>query len=1066
MHRQISHTDSAFEQESNLSLYLMTALLGVLMALDLVPAFCVWAGWSVPWPREIMGYRFALVAAVLGGIRVVYTSLAALFEGRIGADLALAIAAVSAIVINEPLVAAEVVFIGMIGECLEAFTFARAQNAVRKIVEVFPRRCWLLKDGQEVRVFTDQVQVGDRVVVKPGAKVPVDGMVTDGRSAVDTSALTGESVPADKGPGDEVLAGSVNQFGALTIEAKRVAEQTVAGRVIELTAKALKDKAGIERTADRLARFFLPVVLGIAAITFLGYLAYFKIGLFRPAGAPALGLKQAAISAVYPALSVLVVACPCALILATPAAVIAALGRLAGTGVLLKGGSALERLARVRAMAFDKTGTITEGRLELGDIVGLSGATPDEVLRVAAAAEQRSEHPIARLILQEAGKRNLPLAGPDAFQAHPGAGVTATTAEGAVIVGTRRLLEEGGIAIGPEAHAALERLDMAGQTALLVARDGRLLGVIGARDRVRPEAAGVLAELRDLRIEPIVMLTGDRAAAAHAVAADLGLSEIYAELLPEQKADFVTRMKDEGRRTNQESSPATRSSFVLHPSSFSVAMVGDGINDAPALARADIGLALGGGSGTDIAAEAGDIVLMGDPLRPLPLLIRLSRETVRIIGQNIVWFAFVVNAVGIVLTAWLWPLFAPEGWFEQSPLVAVIYHQLGSLAVLLNSMRLLWFERSATSPAWVRIKGRFRDLDQWVSRNLDPGEFWHWVEHHARGVAVAAVVLLIAIYALTGLRIVAADEVAIVRRFGRISEELKPGWHWRHPWPVDEVTRVSQQVRSVEIGYRAAAGTEGKTGVLTWSSAHRRENRVPDEAMMMTGDRNLVDLLVTVRYRVVEPRIFLFEFRKGEEVIRATTEATLRTMVAGRPFSKLLTVERGEFQQEALARVKVACDRYGSQGLGVEFDSLAIVDLHPPADVVDAYYDVARAMEKRDKRINEAHETKTRKVEAARAQATKIVTEARVLALEQTTQVEGERDRFLALQSAYGRHADLSKFRFFWESAAKALGGRDLVLIDADNVRGQRQLMLFDPEQFRMPIPMMLPPGRSLLKEP
>ena len=1040
MHRQISHTDSAFEQESNLPLYLMTALLGVLMALDLVPAFCDWAGWSPPWPREPMGYkfaRFALIAAVLGGIRVVYSSLTALFEGRIGADLALAIAAVSAIVINEPLVAAEVVFIGMVGECLEAFTFARAQNAVRKIVEVFPRRCWLLRDGQEVRVFTDEVQVGDRVVVKPGAKVAVDGIVTDGRSAVDTSALTGESLPLDKGPGDEVLAGSVNQFGALTIEAKRVAESTVAGQVVALTAQALKDKAGIERTADRLARYFLPVVLGIAAITFLGYLAYFKVGLFRPSGAPALGLKQAAILAVYPALSVLVVACPCALILATPAAVIAALGRLAGTGVLLKGGSALERLARVKAMAFDKTGTITEGRLELGDVVGLGGATDDEVLRSAASAEQHSEHPIARLILHEATTRHLSLGLPGEFQAHPGAGVTATTGDGVVVVGTRRLLEEAGISIDAEADAALQRLDAAGQTALLVARNHRLLGVIGARDRVRPEAAGVIGELRDLGMEPIVMLTGDRTAAASTVAADLGFSEIHAELLPEQKAEFISGLKR-----------------------VRVAMVGDGINDAPALARADVGLALGGAAGNDIAAEAGDVVLMGDPLRPLPLLVRLSRETVRIIRQNILWFAFGVNAVGIVFTAWLWPLFAPAGWFEQSPLVAVIYHQLGSLAVLLNSMRLLWFERSAASPAWVRLKGRFRDLDQWVSRNLDPGEFWHWLEHHARGVAIAAALLLLAFYALSGLRIVAADEVAVLRRFGRIAEELPPGWHWRYPWPVDEVTRVSQQVRSVEIGFRAApvSLTEQKAGALTWSSAHRRESRMPDEGMMITGDGNLVDLLVTVRYHVVEPRVYLFEVKNPEEVIRATTEATLRTMVAGRPFPELLTSERGAFQKAALQRINQACAEYHTHGLGVEFDSLAIVDLHPPSDVVESYYEVAKAMQQRDERINDAYKIRIEKLKEADADAHRIVTEARAGALVKIRQAQGERDRFLAIQAARQGAADLSDFRLFWDVTGKALTGRDLVLIDADNIRGQRQLMLFDPDKLRIPIPMWMPP--------
>jgi Cu+-exporting ATPase len=1106
MHREISHTDSAFEQESNLTLYLMTALLAVLMALDLLPAIAAWLGWPsmAPWPREVGGFRFAFIAAILGGIRVVYSSLSALFEGRIGADLALAIAAVSAIVIREPLVAAEVVLIGMIGECLEAFTFARAQNAVRKIIEIFPRRCWVLRDGQEVRVFTNELQIGDRVVVKPGAKVPVDGVVLDGRSAMNTSALTGESVPLDKGPGDEVLAGSVNQFGALTVEARRVAAHTVAGRVIELTARALKDKANIERTADRLARYFLPAVLAVAALTFVAYLLYFGSGILRPAGAPRLGLRQAIVSSVYPTLAVLVVACPCALILATPAAVIAALGRLAGTGVLIKGGSALERLARVKTMAFDKTGTITEGRLEQGDIISLSDVPADQVLRIAASAEQRSEHPIARAILDEAKRRNLTLDPPGEFRALPGAGVTA----GNVLVGTRRLLEEHGLLIGPEAHAALERLDANGQTALLVAQDGRLLGVIGARDRVRPDAAAVLAALRELGIDPIVLLTGDRQAVANAVATGLPFTEIHAELLPEQKAELLTKLQ--GGRV---SDPALAAAITLSPRHLvtmssprpGVAMVGDGINDAPALARADVGLAIGGPGGTDIAAEAGDVVLMGDPLRSLPLLVRLSRQMVRIIHQNIVWFAFVVNAIGIVFTAWLWPLLMPEGWYEQSPLAAVVYHQLGSLAVLLNSMRLLWFDRAAESPFWQRLKGRFDLADLWVSRHLDPGELGHWLEHHALGTIAAVVLLLLALYAATGLRIVAPDEVALVRRFGGFHEELAPGWHWRYPWPVDDVTRVSQQVRTVDIGFRTVAGKDRATGALTWSSAHRRENRVPDEALMLTGDGNLLDLLVSVRYRVADPRVFLFEVKNGEDVIRASAEATLRTMVAGRPFPELLTAERGSFQREALRRLKLAADRHGSHGLGVEFDSIAIVDLHPPSEVVDAYYEVARAMERRDQRINAARAKATKMEKAALADSARIVAEARAESAEKVKQAEGETAAFLAYQRARntldivqerrlavaavdavlaGRPADevekewranrtqrlaqqaaLADFRLYWETAAKSLAGRDLVLIDADNVRGQRQLMLFDPDQLRVPIPMMLPPGRAPFKQ-
>ncbi|MBY0459253.1 MAG: heavy metal translocating P-type ATPase, partial [Gemmataceae bacterium] len=436
-------------------------------------------------------------------------------------------------------VAAEVVFIGLVGECLEAYTFSRTQNALGKLAELFPQRCWVLRDGAEVRTYTADVIVGDKVVVKPGGRIPVDGVVLDGRSAVDASAITGESLPVDKGAGDSVLAGSIVQHGSLTVEAKKVAKETVAGQVIALTGQALKDKAPLERYADKLSRYFLPAVLVLALVTFAGNVGY-QMAQTPPPGFPRPPLRAAAKVAAYPALAVLVVACPCALILATPAAVIAALGRLAGTGVFIKGGSALERLAKVTAFAFDKTGTLTEGKLALGDVIPLGSTPTDELLRVAATAEQRSEHPLARLIVREATARNLELAPVEAFQAHPGAGVTATAPGGAVIVvGTRRLVEEQGVALPADAAGALERLDAAGQTSLVVARGGVVLGVVGARDTIRPEAAQVLADLRALGIAPVALLTGDRAAVARAVGEQLPVTEVHAEMLPAQKAEWV-----------------------------------------------------------------------------------------------------------------------------------------------------------------------------------------------------------------------------------------------------------------------------------------------------------------------------------------------------------------------------------------------------------------------------------------------------------------------------------------------------------------------------------------------
>lgn len=1094
MHREISHTEQAFYRERNVSLYLMTGLIGLLIGADLWPALAAWLsskGLELPaWQREFYGnYRFALLAAVLGGARVLYGSVESLLEGRLGADLALAIAT---ILIGEPLVAAEVVFIGMLGECLESFTFERTQRAIRKIVEVCPRRCWVLRDGQELRVLTSEVQVGDRVVVKPGARVPVDGIVTEGRSAVDASALTGESVPVDKAPGDEVLAGSLNQFGALTIEAKRVAEHTVLGRVIELTARALKDKAPLERTADRLARYFLPAVLGLAALTFLaGLLLYW--------GPLAAGSKKEFWAAVklsaYPALAVLVVACPCALILATPAAIIAALGRLAGTGVLIKGGSALERLAQVRAVAFDKTGTLTEGKLELGDVVPLHDVSNNELLRVAATAEQQSEHPIARLILAEAAARKLSLDALADFQAQPGAGVIArlgSTAGVMITVGTPRLLEDRKIVIPPSVIEVLKKLDDGGQTALLVALEDVVIGVIGARDRVRPEAPGVIADLKDLGIHNIALLTGDRRAAAKAVADVVGISEVHAELLPEQKAQLIA-------------SGAWRAAAV---SPFGLtAFVGDGINDAPALARADVGLAIGG-SGTDVAAEAGDIVLMGDPLRPLPLLFRLSRETVRIIRQNILIFAFIVNGLGILLTAWMWPLLLPADWYESAPLAGVIYHQIGSLLVLLNAMRLLWFERSAKAhPAWTGISEAFQKLDFWMEHHLSVDEGLHWLGHRLRPIIALLVGLVLIVYVLSGLTAVGPDEVGVVRRFGKPrAEPIEPGLHWCWPWPAESVLRVQpDRVRIVEIGFRS--GNPDARAALGggWSSPHRGEglNRIGDEAVMITGDGNLIELQATIRYRIDRPHLytFVFDVRDPDETVRAAAESTLREAVAGQRFLDLLTINRDRLQENVLERLSKRWQsaEYGAAGLGIRLDGLSVHDLHPPQDperVVDSFHRVAQATEQRDQRENEARAGAIRTERTAEENRFKIERDAEANAHQKVRHAETARDAFLARQRSrtglsvhdewsllseaalgvaggrapelayrdYRQRRDqrfalqpyLTDFRLSLRFLAESLQKRDKVILDSDKVPGKRHLLMFDPEFFRPPAPIIL----------
>jgi Cu+-exporting ATPase len=1099
MHREISHTDPALQAESNQSLYLLTGLLGLLIGLDLWPTIAGWFPGGLPsWPNEWKGYRIAHLAAIIGGARILFGSLEGLFEGRVGADLALAIACIAAILINEPLVAAEIVFIGMAGECLESFTFERTQRAIRRIVEVCPRRCWLLRDGQEVRVLTSELRVGDRVVVKPGGRVPVDGVVLDGRSAVDTSALTGETLPVDKGPGDKVLAGSLNQFGALVVEAQQVAEQTVVGRVIELTARALKDKAPLERNADRLARYFLPAVLGLALLTFVSCMVFYGAGLFRSADVGRPDFWETVRRSLFPTLAVLVVACPCALILATPAAIIAALGRLAGTGILIKGGSSLERLAGVTAFAFDKTGTLTQGRLELGDVVGVGGVTPDQLLQAAATAEQRSEHLLARLILGAADERRLSLDPVDEFQAHPGAGVTARTSQGTLVVGTSRLFEEQGIALTPEVQGVLDQLDRSGQTVLLVARNGLVLGAIGARDQIRPEAATVLEELGGLGIQDIALLTGDREAAARAVAESLGISEVHAQLLPAQKAEFIAQWSHMPPAATTD----VRFTEALPRPRRKVAMMGDGINDAPALARADVGLAVAG-TGTDVAAEAGDIVFMGASLQPLPLLVRLSRETVRIIRQNILIFAFAVNGFGILLTAWLWPFLVPQSWEEKGPLAGVIYHQIGSLAVLLNAMRLLWFERSAASPARLSLADRMHRIDLWIQHHFDLAEFFHWLSHQWRKVALSLTALLLVIYALSGLTQVGPDEMAVHRRFGKPVADLGPGLHWCWPWPVEDVVRLKKdRIHTVEIGFRSVPGKEGALTSLSWSTPHADAvNRVEEEAVMITGDSNLVEVQATIRYTVDDARVYLFEVNDPDEVVRAAAESVLREAVAGRRFLALLTADRQQLQKQVLSDLSQRCRRDGGHYLGIKLDGVSLHDLHPPQPVVEDYHKVTRAMQTADKDKNEARaESTVREGEAlakkmetmadAEAQKHEIIKqfqtelaavraryqartqlsfpdEWRLLRAALVAVIKGKqgpaeawREYRRSRRQAIAAQVELTEFRIVWEALTSALAKRDKVLIDSDKVRGRLQFI--DADVLRSLAPIVIPADRGM----
>ena len=533
-----------------------------------------------------------------------------------------------------------------VGKMLEARSKGRTTDALKGLMKLAPKTAVLLKDGVETSVPIEQVKKGDIFVVRPGENIPVDGVVLEGGGAVNESALTGESIPVDKAPGDRVSAATLNQSGFIKCEATRVGEDTTLSQIIQMVSDAAATKAPIAKIADRVSGVFVPVVIGISAVTTATWLlAGESVGFALARG-----------------ISVLVISCPCALGLATPVAIMVGNGMGAKNGILFKNAASLEEAGKVRIVALDKTGTITSGEPRVTDIIPAPGYGEDELLRLAAALEQKSEHPLARAVLRETGERKIAAAEVSDFRALPGNGLAATLDGSALLGGNYNFISRQATVSG-EMKAQSERLAEEGKTPLFFSKDGALAGIIAVADTIKEESARAVGELKNMGIH-VVMLTGDNERTARAIGGEAGVDEVIAGVLPDGKESVIRRLKEKG----------------------AVAMVGDGINDAPALTRADIGIAIG--AGTDVAIDAADIVLMKSRLTDVPAAIRLSRATLRNIHENLFW-AFIYNIIGIPLAAGIF--ISLLGW-KLNPMFGAAAMSLSSFCVVTNALRLNFFK--------------------------------------------------------------------------------------------------------------------------------------------------------------------------------------------------------------------------------------------------------------------------------------------------------------------------------------------------------------------------------------
>ncbi len=979
----------AEESRERIRYYLFAAFVGALLVLNVTGIF-----------SAVFGIDTAAIITVLAGYKTFYNSIASLLEKEITADLAICVAVVAALAAGEYMAAAEAMFIILVGEGLETYAAGRTNAAIRRFAAQMPRKARLLRDGTEVEVNVEDLEPGDHVLVKAGERITADGVVAAGFSSVDESTITGESLPKDKHPGTEVFAGALNGNGMLEIRVARAGAETTLAHVVQLVRDARQRQAPVQKMADRYARYFLPALLIAAAGTF-----YLTRDWLRT-------------------VAVLIVACPCALILATPTAMVAAIGGLARRGILVRGGAIIQLAAKVDAVVFDKTGTVTEGRFEIIRVLAPEGAE-DRVLQLAAIAERGSDHMLARVIVEQARSKGLSIPSVEDARVLPGRGVECSWDGRLLRAGNAAFFAEHGVT-GTE--DALEEADRLGATAVLVAEGSTLAGAILLRDRVRQGVHKAVHQLdHHLNIHEVVMLTGDRRRAAEVIARELQIPHVEAELLPEQKLERIRHMASRGH---------------------TVAMVGDGINDAPALAAAHVGIAVSGAS--DITAEAADVVYMGESLDKLARIFEVSRRAMAITWQNIVIFAGVVNFTAVLACA--------TG--VLGPLGAAFTHQVSSLLVMLSSLRLLQVEKKRG-----RIGRLLHQLTpHHLKHRLERLELRHALEHvweRREQWKRPAFAVLTALFVFNGFYALGPDETGVIERFGKkVLPYREPGLHYKLPWPVEKLTRVqARRARALEIGYRSTGGgEETEPAAYEWNVQHRggRFQRRPEESLALTGDQNMIEVTATVHYRLSRPDDYLFGLLDGDSTVRVTGESAIHSVITTTGLDDVLTRGRRAIEERIRKEMQARLDRYKS---GIEVLAVKLLDVHPSLEVVDAFRAVSGAFEEKNRLIDEAEGYRNEQVALARGNAQASLLEAQGYSTGRRNRSLGDAMRFTERESAFRSAPGPTELRLYLETMEQVLPGRRKMIVDA--AKGRRNLMLIeDGVEIAAPVMPFVAPNR------